>query len=161
MIDGTYVQLLPEKHLLCGDFDPLIKIMVGHNSNEGRLFTPVNLTETAFSTHFAQILDTTVNSPVISYILETLYPADFSGKYGYTTPLDRASLSLGDYLINCRANYLGRANRIRAYAYYFDVKPGSILKTRSISSTTAGPTSFAARSTPLLSKCYRATLLGL
>lgn len=40
VVDGTFVPELPGKLLLEGRFDRNLRIMVGHNANEGLLFTP-------------------------------------------------------------------------------------------------------------------------
>ena len=98
--------------------------MAGYNSNEGRLFADPSIQDqNAYQNFLRQFLPPT-SSNIIKYISEELYPADFSGKYGYTNETGRLALTVGEAQIACNPNLLARAYSNQTYNYLFNVAPG-------------------------------------
>lgn len=124
VVDGTFAPALPGQLLQSGDFDHNISVMVGHNANEGIAFLNPNATKANFlPTLLKQILPT-IPKNVTRYVTDVLYPAQFDGKWGYTSPLARAELILSDVAITCNTDYLNRAYDNQTYAYKFSIPPG-------------------------------------
>ncbi|KAI9824842.1 MAG: hypothetical protein M1819_000794 [Sarea resinae] len=123
-IDGTLIQDSVGKLLLEGKFNSDLKLMIGHNENEGTLFTPNNITTDADVAWFANTLFPTAKSDIISYILDTLYPATYDGTYPWTTPQERAKLLVEESDFSCATNAFARAFDNETYNYMFSVSPG-------------------------------------
>jgi acetylcholinesterase len=123
VVDGNFAPLQPGQLLAQGRFDKDVKIMVGHNANEGQYFTPPYTTSNealqiqlkkAFPTTPQQSLDTISN---------TLYPAVFDGSYPYTDQYSRARLIISEGIFTCNTNYLSTALGNQSYSYLFAVPP--------------------------------------
>jgi carboxylesterase type B len=140
VVDGSYVPSLPGVSLLEGKFDTSVKVMVGHNSDEGLLFTSLLLsTQPQFVTAIQEIFPTASNA-TISYITNTLYPPIFDGTYGYTYQIARTALIISDITITCNTRYLDLAFKNETYSYVFSVAPRDITPlTYRIPSSTAIP----------------------
>ena len=124
VVDGLFAPALPGKLLLTGQYDKSLNLLVGHNSNEGLLFTDPRITNTA---GFLQVLSTNFpNLPHSSetYITETLYPPIFDGSKGYTNEVGRVSLAIAESTFSCNTNYLARAYKNNTHNYLFSVPPG-------------------------------------
>ncbi len=97
--------------------------MVGHNAEEGLLFTnPAMNSDDAFESYIRRNLPGAVDE-VIDYITGTLYPPVFDGSQGYTDQIGRAAKSISEQVFTCNSNYLGRAYGNETYAYFFTVPP--------------------------------------
>jgi carboxylesterase type B len=119
---GAYVPDLPARLISQGKFHN-VSLTVGHNSDEGLLFTPpIIQTQDEFILAI-QTLFPTGNASTISYITSVLYPPVFNGSYGYTTAIERTALVISDFLVACNANALA-STLSPAYAYLFNVPPG-------------------------------------
>jgi carboxylesterase type B len=126
-VDGDFLPALPGQLLARGQFDKSLKVMVGHNANEGLLFTP------PYSQNTTDILDNlaiTIPSimaypEVLDYVTNTLYPQDFSGAQaqGYTNNLDRAAAIISELAFTCNTFYLDKAFKNQTYAYLFSAPP--------------------------------------
>lgn len=123
VVDGNFVPLQPGQLLAQGRFDKDVRVMVGHNANEGTYFTPpfVRSDETlkaqlksAFPVTPQQSLD---------YITQTLYPPVFDGSYPYRDQYSRASLIISEGIFTCNTNYLSTAFGNKTYSYLFAVPP--------------------------------------
>ncbi|KAE9363855.1 alpha/beta-hydrolase [Stipitochalara longipes BDJ] len=124
VIDSTYVRSLPGVSLLEGHFDSSVKVMVGHNSEEGELFTsPFIQTQEEYVAAIQQIFPT-ASEAVISYVTETLYPPTFDGSYGYLNQIERTALTVSDITITCNTRYLDVAFKNETYSYIFSVPNG-------------------------------------
>ena len=123
VVDGLFAPALPGKLLLQGSFDKKLKLLIGHNADEGLVFSSPGVTN---DTAYAQLLTTNfpdINPATASYVENVLYPADFSGKYGYTDQIGREALTIADSSFTCNTNYLDRAFGNQTYAYQFSVPP--------------------------------------
>jgi carboxylesterase type B len=94
-VDGKFVPQLPGELLLHGQFDQSLRVMVGHNGDEGLLFTsPFIQNNSIFTSQVESLVPTAAAYPaVIDYITNTLYPPIFDGSQaqGYTNQIARAS----------------------------------------------------------------------
>ncbi|ESZ96818.1 hypothetical protein SBOR_2819 [Sclerotinia borealis F-4128] len=123
-VDGTFVPELPAKLLLAGKFDTSVKIMTGHNSDEGAFFTsPFFSTEADITSDLTSVLPTVSNS-TLAYITGTLYPPVYNGSYPYTSIYERASLITAELVFTCNARYMNTAFLNETHSYYFAVPPG-------------------------------------
>lgn len=123
VVDGIFVPALPGKLLLQGNFAKNLKIMVGHNADEGVYFTdPRDLNDTAL---IATLVTNYPTIPVsaIEYITQVLYPPVFDGTYPYTSQIQRAILITSESVFTCNTNYLDRAYGDNTYSYQFSVPP--------------------------------------
>lgn len=70
--------------------------MVGHNSNEGLLFTnPAIANNSALDTDLS-VSFTDINPTVKAYIENVLYPAVFDGSHGYVDEIGRIDLIISE-----------------------------------------------------------------
>lgn len=122
-VDGDIVPQDPKYLLNHGQFDESVKILVGHNTNEGLLFTPPLATESDFLA-FISASYTSAKPAVLDYITTTLYPPVYNGTYGYRDLIGRASLALAESSFTCNTFALDRAYGNATYAYLFGVVPG-------------------------------------
>ncbi|KAF7876425.1 hypothetical protein EAF04_001517 [Stromatinia cepivora] len=123
-VDGTFVPELPAKLLLEGKFDTNVKVMTGHNSNEGAFFTsPFFSTEADIINDLATALPTISNS-TLAYITGTLYPPVYNGSYPYTNIWERASVITAEFAFTCNTRFLNTAFLNETHSYFFTVPPG-------------------------------------
>jgi carboxylesterase type B len=123
VVDGLFAPQQPAQLLAQGRFDHNVRVMVGHNANEGLLFTPLYIpSEDALD---AQIQAAFSNAPPssINYITQTLYPPVFDGSLGYTNNVERGSLIISEGVFTCNTNYLSRAYGNQTYSYLFAIPP--------------------------------------
>ena len=123
VVDGEFVPALPGKLFLQGGYDKSLKIIAGHNINEGIEFMdPFAQDETRFEADL-RIYFPTITDAAIQYISKTLYPPVFDGSYGYTTETVRSDLMITEAFFTCSTNMLGRAYGDQTYNYFFTVPP--------------------------------------
>ncbi|KAH7039472.1 Carboxylesterase [Macrophomina phaseolina] len=122
-IDGNIVPQDPKYLLNHGQFDRSVKILVGHNSNEGLLFVPPVSKESDFVA-FINTSFSSAKPAVIDYITNTLYPPIYDGSRGYRDLIGRVSLAVAESSFTCNAFALDRAYGNETYAYLFGVAPG-------------------------------------
>lgn len=116
---------LPGKLLLQGSFDKDVRVMVGHNANEGLLFTdPLVTNEATFEQFVATSLPLAAPS-VVNYVTDILYPPVFDGSLGYSNELQRTALAISELVFTCNTNYLDRAYNNDTYSYLFSVFPAT------------------------------------
>jgi carboxylesterase type B len=121
--DGLFVPAQPALSLLHGNFDKSVKVMTGHNANEGILFTnPFIQNNSAFDVFLSTYLATAPAS-IISFIADTLYPAVFDGSFPYNSTTGRIALMLSEMAITCNTMYLQHAFGNNSYSYEFAVPP--------------------------------------
>jgi len=125
VVDGSFAPALPGNLLLDGQFDKSLKVVIGHNINEGIFFTsPFVPTEETFTENIVLVSFPDVNaSNTVNYITDTLYPPDFNGTYNYTNQIARAADIVTEALFACNSNYLARAFGDNARMYQFSVPP--------------------------------------
>ncbi|KAJ9276844.1 hypothetical protein DTO280E4_5198 [Paecilomyces variotii] len=123
VVDRTFAPALPGQLLQDGRFAKHVKVMVGHNADEGLEFTPPSsLNDSGFEAYLKQALPD-VSPAVLNEITEVLYPPIYNGTYGYTTSVQRLSLAISDLAFQCSTDYLNRAYDNRTYAYWFTIPP--------------------------------------
>ncbi|KAJ5758315.1 uncharacterized protein N7511_007009 [Penicillium nucicola] len=123
-VDGTFVPALPGQLLLSGDFDHHVNIMVGHNADEGLLFTsPASVNSSGLAEQLMQ-LSASIPANVTKFITEDLYPPIYNGSYGYTDSVARTALVISDLIFQCNTDYFNRAYDNQTYAYEFVIPPG-------------------------------------
>lgn len=124
VVDSLFAPALPGVLLLHGQFDKSLKVMVGHNSDEGLLFTsPFVQNQTGYAASL-QTLFPDASAKTIEYIDTTLYPPVFNGTYGYTNQIERTALAISEISFTCNTRYLDLAFANQTYSYYFSVPPG-------------------------------------
>lgn len=123
VVDGLFAPLQPAQLLAQGRFDKDVRVMVGHNANEGALFTPFFIPNEAALED--QISSAFANAPKSSldYVTKTLYPPVFDGSLPYTNNFERGSLIVSEGVFTCNTNYLSRAYGNKTYSYLFAVPP--------------------------------------
>lgn len=123
VVDGLFAPTLPGKLLLQGSYDKNLKLMIGHNADEGLTFTSPGVTNT--TTYNAYLLASfpDVSPAVANYIENVLYPPIFDGSYGYTDETGRTALTISDSTFSCTTYYLDRAFGNKTYAYEFSIPP--------------------------------------
>ncbi|KAK0112529.1 hypothetical protein ONS96_001765 [Cadophora gregata f. sp. sojae] len=111
VVDNTFSPSLPGQLLLSGSYDKSIRILVGHNANEGLEFTsPFILTPLTFKQNIVSVsFPNADDRNVTSYILDTLYPDTLDGSHGYNSPIARGASIVSEALFSCNALYLSRA----------------------------------------------------
>jgi acetylcholinesterase len=123
VVDGDFVPALAGQLLAQGRFDKSLRVMVGHNSDEGLVFTsPYVQTEDLFEEYFRTSFPG-VSSAVVNYLAQQLYPPVFDGIYGYINETQRTSLALSELVFTCNTFYLDTAFANRTYAYLFSIPP--------------------------------------
>lgn len=133
-VDGTFSPSLPGKLLLTNQYDQSLRLLIGHNADEGLYFTsPFILTPSTFTQNIISVSFPNADANnVTSYILNTLYPDVLDGTYGYTNEIARGALIVSEAIFECNALYLSRAfgldNRYsngkpNTYSYLFSVPP--------------------------------------
>ena len=124
VVDGFISPALPGVLLLHGQFDKRLKVMVGHNSDEGLLFTsPFIQNQTAFAAALQSLFPDAPNK-TITYIDTVLYPPVFDGTYGYTNQIERTALAISESSFTCNTRFLDLAFKNQTYSYLFSVPPG-------------------------------------
>ncbi|KAI9867824.1 MAG: hypothetical protein M1813_007646 [Trichoglossum hirsutum] len=123
VVDGSFVPALPGKLLLQGAFDHSVKVMVGHNFNEGLAFTEPTVTDDAKLAAYLKLQFPSAQPSVLQFIQNTLYPPVFDGSFGYTNPTGRLDVAISEFSFTCNANYFDRALNNKTFAYMFSVPP--------------------------------------
>jgi acetylcholinesterase len=123
VVDGSFVPALPPLLLNQGAFAKNVKVMVGHNADEGALFTPPYVTDDTTLLAYIQQAYPTIDISVARYIVKTLYPAVYDGTYPYKSGLSRTVFILSESTFTCNTNYLDRAFGNNTYAYEFSIPP--------------------------------------
>ncbi|KAJ5905017.1 uncharacterized protein N7473_001933 [Penicillium subrubescens] len=123
VVDGSFVPALPGKLLAEGNFDRNLNIMVGHNTDEGLVFTsPDSRNESGLTALLHQQFPY-MKKNVSDYISNVLYPPKYDGSYGYTSSLTRAALAISDLIFVCNTDYFNRAFHNQTFAYEFSISP--------------------------------------
>ncbi|KAL5121158.1 hypothetical protein ACEQ8H_001010 [Pleosporales sp. CAS-2024a] len=123
VVDGLFSPLQPGQLLAQGRFDKDVRIMVGHNANEGALFTPPYIAseqglDAQLKSAFQGIQQSSLDT-----ITQTLYPPVFNGSYPYTNQFARADLIISEGIFTCNTYYLSTALKNETYSYLFAVPP--------------------------------------
>ena len=99
VVDGLFAPAIPGKLLLQGSYDHNLTLMLGHNADEGLLFTnPAIRNDTTFNTYIFNAFPT-INPSVVSYIQDVLYPPNMPGTLGtsgYSDETGRVILTVAE-----------------------------------------------------------------
>lgn len=107
VVDGLFAPAIPGKLLLQGSFDGNLKLMLGHNADEGLSFTsPFVSNETAYDTYISSSFPD-VSSSVAHFIENELYPPP-SSSTPYKDDIGRASMTISESSFVCNTLYLDR-----------------------------------------------------
>ena len=107
VVDGLFAPGIPGKLLLQGSFDHDLKLILGHNADEGLDFTsPFVSNDTAYDA-FIKASFPDVSTSVASYIEEELYPPPPNSTL-YRDETGRTSLSISESTFVCNTLYLDR-----------------------------------------------------
>ncbi|KAF5851671.1 hypothetical protein GGP41_000412 [Bipolaris sorokiniana] len=97
--------------------------MVGHNANEGALFTPFTLSSTAALEDLLRGLFENIPQSSIDYILDGLYPPVLDGSKGYTNNVQHGSPIIAESGFTYNTCHLSKAYGNNTYSYLFAVPP--------------------------------------
>ncbi|KAF6235654.1 hypothetical protein HO173_006337 [Letharia columbiana] len=126
VVDGLFAPAIPGKLLLQGSYDHSLTLMLGHNADEGLLFTnPAIGNDTTFNTYLLSAF-LTINPSVADYIENVLYPPTMPGTLGttgYSDETGRVDLIISESTFTCNTFYLDKAFGNQTYAYQFSVPP--------------------------------------
>ncbi len=123
VVDGDYVPQQPGQLLAQGKFDQSLKVMVGHNANEGAFFAPPYVQSEADLQVQLRMSYPYAAQSSIDYVTQVLYPPVFDGTYGYTNYFQRTALIIAESIFTCNTEYLDLAFKNQTYSYMFDVPP--------------------------------------
>lgn len=97
VVDGLFTPALPGRLLLQGSFDKTVKVLNGHNTDEGLLFTdPAFQRDTALEPALRSRFPG-IQTSVVDYIEKVLYPPVYDGSHGYTDRIGRVGLLTSDW----------------------------------------------------------------
>ena len=123
VVDGIFVPALPQVHLSAGAFAKSVKVMTGHNTNEGVYFANPAVRTDAQLEALLETARPTMAHQVITYIVKTLYPATYDGSMSYTNAVERIIFFTTEAMFTCSTNQLARGFGNRTYVYQFEVPP--------------------------------------
>ncbi|KAF2815071.1 carboxylesterase family protein-like protein [Mytilinidion resinicola] len=120
---GAFTPALPGVLLASGRFHRAVRLLTGHNADEGLLFaSPYVTTQAAYEallrSHFADI-----TPAAVAYVADVLYPPVFDGSHGYRDETARVALAEAESSFTCNNVYLAHAFGNRSYAYEFTTPP--------------------------------------
>lgn len=127
VVDGNFVPDLPGQLLARGQYDTSLRLMLGHNADEGLLFTSPFI---ANNSDFRALVTTqfptlNVYSSIVDYIVNTLYPPIFDGSQamGYRDQIGRAAAMISEVSFTCNTFYLDKAFANDTFSYLFAIPP--------------------------------------
>ena len=124
VVDGIFAPALPGRLLLQGNFDKHVKVMVGHNSDEGLDFSSPAVNSTATFDANLKAVFPDAQPKILQYISNVLYPAVFDGSRPYRNNFERATFVISEETFTCNTFYLDSAYMNKTYAYEFSVGAG-------------------------------------
>ncbi|KAH8660708.1 carboxylesterase family protein-like protein [Tricladium varicosporioides] len=124
VVDNKYVLVPPSVSLSSGKYDSSLQVMVGHNSDEGILFTSPFVTTSTGYTSYLETLLPEASPATIDEISSAMYPPPTNSSSGYTDQTGRVSETYADLIIQCNTHYLATAFPKQTYSYLFAIPPG-------------------------------------
>lgn len=122
-IDGDFVPLDPKALLAQGRFAADVRVLAGHNADEGLLFAPPVTSDEAFVAFVRDVAFPSAAPDVVDYITRTLYPPVGNSTL-YKSDIERAALLSSEAFFTCNDFALNRASENDSYRYLFAVPPG-------------------------------------
>lgn len=121
VVDNTYVRDLPGRLLLKGEFHKDINAMIGHNRQEGTIFTPPWIrTRKEFKAHMLKLFPHFAVTK-LNYLIEKLYVIPNSPLQEHR--IQQVANAIGDVAVDCNVYYLTKASN-KTYNYKFNLYPG-------------------------------------
>ena len=99
VVDGLFAPAIPGKLLLQGSYDHDLTLMLGHNADEGLLFTDPGVTNDSTFDQYIRRTFPAINPSVAEYIENVLYPRELPGTLGttgYSDETGRVVLSISE-----------------------------------------------------------------
>jgi cholinesterase len=123
-VDGSFSPQLPGLLLFNGGYNHSVKVMVGHNVNEGvALTTPFLPNDEAFKENIILVSFNDASNDTINLLMNTYYPAPADGQNDVLGQITRGRGLLTEALFTCNANYVMRAFGANSYGYVFSAPP--------------------------------------
>ncbi|KAH8817777.1 carboxylesterase family protein-like protein [Flagelloscypha sp. PMI_526] len=121
--DGSFIPAPPAKLFESGRYTHGLRILTGHNLDEGLMFTnPITANETLYLQLLHQLFPSATNDAFNELLVQ--YPATFDGSLPYTSQITRAALTFGDLAFNSAALAIASAKQHAAsFAYLFSAYP--------------------------------------
>ncbi|KIM96619.1 hypothetical protein OIDMADRAFT_170366 [Oidiodendron maius Zn] len=123
VVDGKFAPRLPSELLLTGQFDHSLNLMLGHNADEGLLFTSPYVQNNSDLDNYVSSVFPSASQDTVKYITEVLYPPVFDGSLGYTSQIRRLDLLFSELAFTCNTRYMDLAFANKTYSYLFSVPP--------------------------------------
>ena len=123
VVDGTFVPLPSVQLLAQGRFDKDLKVMVGHNANEGVAFMDPSIISANGLRQQMKASIPSIPESSLDYITNVLYPPVFDGSHPYTSEYQRNTLIISEAFFTCNAYFLSKAFDKETYSYQFAVPP--------------------------------------
>lgn len=104
VVDGLFAPAIPGKLLLQGSYDHNLKLMLGHNADEGLSFSSPYITNDSTFNEYVLKSFPTITEPVASHIENDLYPSNMPGTLGLTGYADetgRVDLTVSESSFTC------------------------------------------------------------
>jgi carboxylesterase type B len=122
VVDGDFVPAPVSQLLAQGRFDQSVKVMVGHNANEGAYFTPPTIRTNEDIASQLRNPFPYIPQPSLNYITDVLYPPVFNTSL-YANQYERANLITSEAIFTCNTYFLSRGFHNQTYSYLFAVPP--------------------------------------
>jgi carboxylesterase type B len=142
-VDGKFIPLQPGQLLAQGRFDQDVRVMAGHNADEGAYFTPTTIRSDEDLRAYLRGLFPFTPQQTIEYVTKTVYPPVFDGSYPYHDQYSRAALLVSEGIFTCNTNYLSTSLANRTYSYLFAIPPALHGLDISYTYFTGGPASLS------------------
>ncbi|KAH8826247.1 acetylcholinesterase precursor [Flagelloscypha sp. PMI_526] len=123
VVDGTFIPDLPGKLFDSGRYHQGLRVLVGHNAQEGLYFTNPNSTDDAsFRLWMKGVFPAASEGNLDDLIAH--YPSTFDGSLPYASQIFRGAQAIGDSTFNAHAWKIASLKGHQAsYAYLYDIPP--------------------------------------
>jgi carboxylesterase type B len=123
VVDGKFVPRLPGELLLAGQFDKSLNLMLGHNADEGLIFSSPYVQSNDDFVNYLQSVFPSTPKETVNYVAAVLYPPVFDGSLGYTSQIKRIDLLFSELAFTCNTRYMDLAFGNKTYSYLFSTPP--------------------------------------
>ncbi|KAH8825866.1 acetylcholinesterase precursor [Flagelloscypha sp. PMI_526] len=121
--DDAFIPGPPAKLLASGQYTRGLRVLTGHNFDEGLLLTNPIAKDYASYVQWIRSLFPSATTSALNELL-VHYPSTFDGSLPYTSQITRAALTIGDITFNGLANAIASAKDHEAsFAYIFNTYP--------------------------------------
>ena len=125
-VDGTLIRGLPGLEMAKGNYWKNVKVIIGHTSNEGILFTKPSINTESEIAAMIKTNFPNATQAIWDTLQNKLYPKPgFLGLFTeFATNFDRLSTLIQDVVVNCNCRWITQAYTGKAYAYVYGITPG-------------------------------------